>query len=241
MSRPDPGALNPYTDHQDTQNLRAGNPNLLPQDTQSYEVGYSVEAKGLAYGLTGYFRRDRNRVTDVTQALGGGVVLTTKANLPRSRSGGIEFTASGHLTSTLTFGLSGNLFYNQIDGTALGAPGLESTTGVNAKANLDYRPTAADTAQVSATRSDKRLTPQGYVDAINIVNLGYKRQLEPRLAAVATVSDLFNSQTFRRHASSPSLTDVYERHVLGRVAYIGLVYSFGSQKKSKPGGFEYEE
>ncbi len=241
VSRPDPGALNPYTDHQDTQNLRAGNPALLPQDTQSYEVGYSVEAKGLAYGLTGYFRRDRNRVTDVTRALGGGVVLTTKANLPRSRSGGIEFTANGHLTSTLAFGLSGNAFYNEIDGTALGAPGLESTTGVNAKANLDYRPTSAATAQLSATRSDKRLTPQGFVDAINILNLGYKQQLEPRLAAVATVSDLFSGQRFRRHAASPSLTDVYERHVLGRVAYVGLLYAFGSQKKSKPGGFDYEE
>ena len=40
INRPDPEALNPFFDSQDIHNLRAGNPNLRPQDTWSFEFGY---------------------------------------------------------------------------------------------------------------------------------------------------------------------------------------------------------
>lgn len=240
VTRPDPEALNPYIDRQDTQNLRTGNSNLRPEDTQSFEIGYNVDSKNSSYGLTGYLRRNRNSVTDVTQVVSAEVVLITKENLANDRASGIEFTANGHLTSTLSVGLSGNLFRDEIDATALAVTGLKSTTGVNAKASLDYHPTAADTAQISFTRSDKRLTPQGYVNAIDLVNLGFRHQFRPNLSAVVTVSDIFNGQILRRFVGTPTLTDQYEREQVGRIAYAGVVYAFGARKKSKS-GFDYEE
>jgi outer membrane receptor for ferrienterochelin and colicin len=240
VARPSPDNLNPYVDHEYTPNLRAGNPGLQPQYTQSYEVGYGRDDQGLAYGLTAYYRRNRNSVTDVTEYLGDGLSLTTKANLPRNDAAGLEFNATGHVVPKLAYSFSGNLFYNQIDATALGVPGLQSTTGLNAKGKLDYRPTFADTAQVTVTRSDRRLTPQGYVSAINIVNLGYKRQVRPDLTAVMTVSDAFNGQRFRRSATTPAFTEEYRRTVRGRILYAGLVYNFGSLKKDKQANFEYD-
>jgi outer membrane receptor for ferrienterochelin and colicin len=241
VTRPDPGNLNPYVDHEYTPNLRAGNPELRPQYTQSYEIGYGFEGRGVSYGATAYYRLNRDSVTDLTEYLGNGFSLTTKTNLPRNDSAGVEFTSNGHLVQDLAYSVSGNLFYSQIDATALGIPGLRSTTGLNGKLKLDYRPTAADSAQISVTRTDKRLTPQGYVSAINIVNLGYKRQLRPALTAVLTVSDVFNGQHFRRFATSPTFTQEYQRFVQGRVLYVGMVYSFGATKQDKQPSFEYDQ
>jgi outer membrane receptor protein involved in Fe transport len=241
VSRPDPSNLDPYVDHEYTPNLRAGNANLRPQYTQSYEIGYGVEGRGLAYQVTAYYRRNRDSVTDVTQYLGNGLSLTTKANLPKNDSAGLEFTADGHIVPKLAYSLNGNLFYSQIDATALGVRGLSSTTGVNAKLKLDYRPTPADSVQLIGTRSDKRLTPQGYVSAINIVNVGYKRQLKPDLTGIVTVSDVFNGQRFERFESTPTFTGDYLRTVRGRVLYVGLIYSFGSTKQNKQPNFEYDQ
>jgi outer membrane receptor for ferrienterochelin and colicin len=241
VTRPDPSYLDPYVDREYTPNLRAGNADLKPEYTQSYEVGYGFEGHGLAYQLTGYYRRNRDTATDVTQYLGNGFSLTSKANLPKDDSAGLEFTSNGHILPKLAYSLSGNLFYSQIDATALGAPGLKSTTGVNAKLKLDYRPTSEDSAQVAVTRTDKRLTPQGYVSAINIVNVGYKRQIEPDLTGVVTVSDVFNGQRYERFESTPTFTGDYLRAVRGRVLYVGLIYSFGSTKKDKQGNFEYDQ
>ena len=162
VTRPDPEALNPYVDRQDTQNLR--------------------------YGVTGYLRRNRNSVTDVTQVVSADVVLITKENLAKDTAGGLEFTSNGHLTQTLSYGLSGNLFHDEIDATALSATGLKSTTGINAKASLDYHPTTADTAQVSFSRSDKRLTPQGYVGAIDLVTMRSARRRRTRQTASTMIS-----------------------------------------------------
>jgi outer membrane receptor protein involved in Fe transport len=241
VSRPDPSNLDPYVDHEYTPNLRAGNANLRPQYTQSYEVGYGFEGRGPAYQVTSYYRRNRDSVTDVTQYLGNGFSLTTKANLPKNDAAGLECTSDGHIVPKLAYSLSANLFYSQIDATALGVRGLTSTTGVNAKLKLDYRPTSADSVQLIVTRSDKRLTPQGYVSAINIVNLGYRRQMKPDLTGIVTVSDVFNGQRFERFESTPTFTGDYLRTVRGRVLYVGLLYSFGSAKQDKQPNFEYDQ
>jgi outer membrane receptor protein involved in Fe transport len=241
VSRPDPSNLDPYVDHEYTPNLRSGNANLQPQYTQSYEIGYGFEGSRRAYQVTAYYRRNRDSVTDVTQYLGNGLSLTTKANLPKNDSAGLEFTSDGHIVPKLAYSLSGNLFYSQIDATAFGVPGLKSTTGVNAKLKLDYRPTSADSVQLIVTRTDKRLTPQGYVSAINIVNVGYKRQMKPDLTGIVTVSDVFNGQRFDRFESTPTFTGDYRRTVRGRVLYVGLIYSFGSTKKDKQPNFEYDQ
>jgi outer membrane receptor protein involved in Fe transport len=240
VNRPDPEALSPFVDRQDTHNLRAGNPKLLPQDTWSYELGYNVSGP-LTYGLTGYYRFDRDSVTDVTQVISADVVLATKENLPKSRSGGLEFNANSKLLRQLSFSVSGNAFYTEIDATALGATGLRSTTGLNGKASLDWRPTQADTAQISFSRTDRRLTPQGSVSAIDLVNLGYKRQLRSDLALVITVSDAIDGQKFTRRLNTPTLQDAYRRYQIGQIAYVGLLYTFGSGKKAKESGFEYEQ
>ncbi len=241
LSRPNPDDLDPYIDRHDSQNLQGGNPNLLPQESQSLEAGYRVEAEKQSWGVTGYLRQFKDSFTDLTTLVSPGVLLTTKANLPSSKAGGMEFNTDGPLTPALSYRLSGNLFYSQVDATALGAQGLESTTGLNLKASLDYRPTALDSAQVSATRADKRLTAQGYVAAINLVNIGYKRQLQPDLSLVMTVSDVFNGQRQQRIINTTTLSETYERDQAGRIAYIGLVYTFGAQKKTKASGFEYDQ
>jgi outer membrane receptor protein involved in Fe transport len=241
VTRPNPSYLNSYVDHEYPPNFTAGNPDLKPQFTQSFDLGYGYEGTGgTSYGLTGYYRRNKDSVTDVTEYLGNGLSLTTKTNLPKSDSAGLEFSANGHLLPKLSYSLSGDAFYTQIDATALGFRGLQSTTGLNVKAKLDYHPTAADSAQITFTRTDKRLTPQGSISAINIVNLGYKRALTSALLAVATISDVFNGQHYQRVVSTATLTQVYERNLAGRVAFIGVVYTVGGTKKEKQSNFEYD-
>ena len=239
VTRPDPDFLNPYVFEEYPPNFTAGNPNLRPQFTQSYELGYEYQGPESSYGLTGYYRRNQNGLTDVTEYIGQGLTVTSKSNLPRSDSAGLEFSAAGHILAALAYSLSGNAFYTQIDATELGFPGLKSTTGVNAKIKLDYRPTAADSAQLIFTRTDKRLTPQGSVTAINLVNLGYKHTLTSTLSAVATISDLFDGQRYQRVAATPTLTQVYERTVAGRVAFVGVVYTIGVTKADKE-NFQYD-
>lgn len=240
VTRPDPEYLNPYVDHEYSPNLRSGNPYLSPEYTHSFELGYGFDAARVNYSLTAYYRLNRDSMTDVRESLGDGLTLGTEATMPKDDAAGLEGSAYGSIGSKLTYSISGNLFHRQIDATELGVSELQSTTGLDGKIKLDYRLSRADSAEIAATHTDKVLTPQGYVGAINIVNVGYKRQLWADLAAVVTISDLFNGQRYRQSWESPGLTENYLRYTRGRIAYVGLVYSLGV-KKDKAAKFDYDK
>ncbi len=240
LNRPDPEILNPFVDYQDTHNLRAGNPNLLPEDITGVEAGWSHSDKGASQGISTFYHIHRDGVTNVVVPVGPDVVLSTVTNLPKRRDGALEFEASGKVWRTLSYNVSAYAFWQEIDATALGFPGLKASTGISGKASLDWRPTAADQAQIAVSRSDRRLTPQGSSPPINVVNLGYRHQVSPTLAGVVTLSDAFNGQRQGRITDSPTLHDVYERHQLGQIAYVGFTWTFNAQKKGKGPGFDYE-
>jgi outer membrane cobalamin receptor len=239
VTRPNPQQLDPYVNQEYTVILRAGNVHLLPEYTQSYELGYGLQGQGLGCQLTGYYRRNHDSTTGLVKYLGDGVSLSTQENLPRDDFAGLELTADGHLGSQLSYSISGDLFHGQVDASALGIPGLRSTRGVDAKLKLDYRPTARNLAQLSISRTDRRVTAQGYVSAINVVNVGYRRQLRADLSALATVSDLFNGQRTQGIATTRSFAGYFVRAIRGPIIYVGLIYSFGSPAK-KQQDFQYE-
>lgn len=114
-----------------------------------------------------------------------------------------------------------------------------STRGVDAKLKFNYRATARDMAQLSISRTDRRLTAQGYVGAMNVVNVGYRHQLRAELSALATVSDLFNGQRTEGTGTTPSSAGYLVRAIRGPIIYVGLIYSIGSRATREP-GFQYE-
>ena len=214
---------------------------MSPEYTHSFELGYGFDAARVNYSLTAYYRLNRDSMTDVRESLGDGLTLGTEATVPKDDAAGLEGSAYGSIGSKLTYSISGNLFHRQIDATELGVSELQSTTGLDGKIKLDYRLSRADSAEIAATHTDKVLTPQGYVGAINIVNVGYKRQLWADLAAVVAISDLFNGQRYRQSWESPGLTEKnYLRYTRGRIAHVGLMYSLGV-KKDKAAKFDYDK
>ena len=241
IDRPDPELLNPFVDYQDTHNLRAGDAHLLPRDVWKYAIGWRAAPRALEYGVTAYYQFNRDSVTDVVVPIAADVTLATKANLPKSKSAGLELSASGRLSRPLSYTLSGDLFWSQIDASALGAGGgLRATEGFDVKASLDWKPTAADAFQASFSRTDRRLTAQGSLAAINLVNLGYRRRLGRGLSTLITLSDALDGQRYARDIVTPALNDAYSRHQLGRVAYVGVVWDFGVAGKARPRAFDYD-
>ena len=57
---------------------------------------------------------------------------------------------------------------------------------------------------------------------------------------MATVSDLFSGRRYRRVAITQQLTQVHQRSVEGRIAFVGLTYSFGVTRKEKQPSFDYD-
>lgn len=238
VQRPQVQDLNPYRVYQDPQNYRAGNPYLKPQVTDSFELAWQYR-KGPAYYLaTAYYRSSEGVVTDVVRDLGDGVLLTTRENLNKSRNGGLELVANGRLTPKITYNVSANAFWNEIDAGNLGFSGTRSATTVSGRANLNWQATPKDFFQINAFTSGKRLTPQGHREPFQMVNLGYRRKVSDKLSFVVTVQDALDSFEDKAVTDTPTLKDVTLRTANVRAVFFGFTWNFGGGKP-RPEQFDF--
>lgn len=239
VQRPQAQDLNPYRVYQDPFNFRAGNPDLKPQVTDAYELGWQYRSGPTAYLVTAYYRQSTDGVTDVVRDLGGGVLLTTKQNLGESRSGGLELVANGRLSPKLTYNLSSNVFWNEIDAASLGFAQTRSGTSVSGRASLNWQVTLKDFVQISGFTSGKRLTPQGHREAHQMLNLGYRRKVNDTLSFVVTAQDAADTFSDRTVIDTPILRDRTERMPRIRALFLGVTYTFGVGRQREP-GFDFD-
>jgi outer membrane receptor protein involved in Fe transport len=241
VQRPNPFDLNPYRVYLDPFNYRQGNPYLRPQTTDSLELGYEVRRNGVLYQATVFYRRHHDVFTDVIEDLGDGVLLTTRQNLGSAQNAGVQLVANGKLTKTLSYNISGEGYWNEINAGNLGFEGTRSAWTVGGRANLNWQATKDDFVQVNGSLTGKRLNPQGYREPLGMLNLGYRHKVDERLSAVVTVRDLLGTSKQKVVENAPTFHDkrVIEPNV--RAVFVGLTYSFGGAGKKAPrdSGFDF--
>ncbi len=239
--RPDADALNPYPYYQNPINLRAGNPRLVPQETDAFEASYAYAAHGLNIELTPYLRASTNVFTSVSRQISPTVLLTTQDNLGKSTAGGLEFSGSGKFSPALAYNVSGSFYYNRIDAANIGIAGARSAIGYSAKGNLDYKASKSDLLQLSVNYLGRRLIPQGYRLPAASANFGYRHQLRPGLAAVFTVTDITDTLKDRVVLDTGTVHDVSSLRRGPRGINFALAWTFGGNAKTASTKIDYSE
>lgn len=238
IQRPGPGDLNPFLAYQDNQNLRSGNPDLLPQETDAWELSWQYRMQQTFYQATLYYRDTRDAFTPVTTELGGGTFLTRPENLGANTSTGLELVANGALHPTLRYNASINIFRQQIDAAGLvGAVDSEGES-VSGRLTLNWTPTQDDFLQVSGIWGGEQLLAQGSREQSTLVNLGYRRKLSASWSLNVTVRDAFDDFGSTTTLATPTFTDRTEQVFGGRAAFIGLTWNFGGGQR-RPEQFDF--
>lgn len=240
VQRPGPEEFNAFRFFLDPVTFKAGNPRLKPQVTDSFEVGYELEHKSSTYLVTAYYRENQDVIADVVRDLGGGVFLTTRENVSESRNGGVEIVASGKLGREISYNLSANAYWTELDAATLGFPGKRSATTVWGRANLSWQISPRDFLQVKGALNSKRLTPQGYSRPTGTLDVGYRRRISERLSVLVTAQDVLGTYRDRQVFDTPILRGRLKRDVDSRTFLIGLVWTAGGKPKDPAFDFSPE-
>ncbi len=239
LRRPQAQDLNPFVTYRDPQNVSAGNPDLKPEETDSFEAGYEKSAGKINYQVRAYYRTTNNSITDYSFYLPqtdpdvAPVLLTTKRNFGDSQSGGLEGNFDGKLTSKLSLRLNGNLAYTKLN-TASQTRDTEATT-LSGRISFDYTATVKDRFQISYFARGKQLTGQGYSAPFGMGNLSYRHQVTPKAALVVTVQDPFRTAKFKTVVDTDTVYSESARSLQGQVFMVGLSYTLGGPSTSKDG------
>ena len=244
IQRPNPIDLNPYTFYIDALNLRRGNPNLLPEITDSFEVGVQHRKAGNFYSLTGFYRRSSDGITDVISDLGNGAFLTTRANLATAQRIGAEFILNGRFSPELSYNASATVQWHEIDPRIGGISDPDSIVTGNVRANLSWQMTPRDFFQLNGNWAGRQLLPQGYRDSGPMLNFGYRRKVNDRLSLMLTVQDVLATGRQEIVFETPFLRDRIVQRGPGRIAFLGIVYNLtqptGRQRQQEP-AFDFQQ
>ena len=236
VQRPQPQDYSPFRVFVDIRNVYQGNPDLKPQQSDSFELGYQYRKQGTIYLATGYYRRGHDAVNDVFRDLGSGVILQTRANIGSFQTAGVELVANGRPPGKLSYNLSGNLLWSEIDGGALGlgvtAHALYTASGRGA---LNWSPTDTDFFQIQGQLQGKTILTQGYRRGFGVVNLGYRHKFNPTLSGVVIVSDALNSVKLNSVVTTPNYVERTRNEVRGQAVFVGFTYTFGAGRPRDPG------
>jgi outer membrane receptor protein involved in Fe transport len=234
IRRPEGDEMNPFPEYADPYNLRMGNPHLKPADVHSIEFGYQYKKNSTTFLSTLYYRYTYNGMTDITRFINDTIKLTTRENLTKSGSAGLELVLSKAIGTLGNINLSTNTFYNSIDASRLGYSKRKSIISWSANLSAGINLSKSTVLQITSGYVGESLTPQGRQLPSFVVNSGFKQEFYNRkLVFIATVSDIFNSLRSNTIIDTPQLFEKIIRRRSARIIYAGITYTFGNQKKKK--------
>jgi len=234
IRRPEGDDMNPFPEYADPYNLRIGNPHLKPADVHSVELGYQYKKNNTTFLSTLYYRYTYNGMTDITRFINDTVKLTTRENLTKSSSAGLELILSASIGKLGNVNIGTNAFYNTIDASGLGYGRRKSIIAWSANLSAGINVSKSTLLQITSNYVAETLTPQGKQLPSFVINTGFKQEfINRKLALIVTVSDVFNSLRNKTVVDTPELYEKIVRRRSARIIYTGFTYTFGNQKKKE--------
>lgn len=110
VQRPDVYALNPFPDYVDDYIVSIGNPSLMPEFTDSYEINYQKGFKTMFFSIQSYYRNTDNAISRVLKINSDKKIWITAENVARNYTIGAELSANLNLFKGFRLNINGNLY-----------------------------------------------------------------------------------------------------------------------------------
>ena len=259
INRPNFFQLIPFTDYSDKLNITKGNPNLVPEFTQSLELSYLKTFAGNNTVLASvYYKHTNNLITRyLSQAVnpitGNNDLVNTYINANSSYAAGAEVTAQNYLTKWWDISTNINVYNSKVNTgniDTLSQPAMWSwfgkfnsnfklpsnfaiqfTTTYQSKTNL---PVNTNTGMGGPPMMQSQSASQGYLRPTWGMDLAVKKSFLKNNAASVSVSinDIFKTRISSQYSSSNYFIQNYSRLRDPQMVRLNLSYRFGNMDAS---------
>jgi outer membrane receptor protein involved in Fe transport len=166
INRPNFFQILPFVDYTDSLNISRGNPDLVPEFTNSIELNYQKTFKGNhSVFFSAYFKQTDNLITrfqikEASSLPGKDILINTFINANSSQAYGLEFTARNPVTKWLEATTNLNFFNSSINSSNLQVDLNNSLWSFFGKLNLNIKMPANFSLQLAADYRSKSILPQ---------------------------------------------------------------------------------
>ncbi len=224
--RPRMWSLNPFFNIRNNFNVRAGNPNLLPEYTDSYEVGAIFIMDKVSFNTNIYYRYTTDKI-DRVSSFEDGVNFWRPQNIGTHKAPGIEANFKYRPSKKIVF--NGDANYNIfIREGRLGDQNFDFTASQwFGKLSTKYKASKALDMELTGRYESEEQTIQG-VRADNLyADFGLKYKLKGGKSVFnLSVRDIFASRIRQTTIDQPDLF-LFSSRQRGRFITLGYSYNFG--------------
>ncbi len=259
INRPNFFQLIPYTDYTDSLNITKGNPNLVPEFTNSFEFSYSKTFKGNNTFLTSvYYKHTNDLITrylqqQLNQVSGKLDLINTYINANSSYSYGAEFTSINSIKKWWDLTTNINVYDSRINTDNISGSSQPALLSWFGKFNSNFKLPKNFTIQFSGDYQSKTNLPvtqnqgfggppgmqaqsssQGYIKPFWGMDIAFKKTFLKNQAAAITlnISDIFRTRYNEQVSESPYFTQDYYRLNNPQMIRINFSYRFGKMDVS---------
>lgn len=255
INRPNFFQLIPFADSTDKLNITKGNPNLVPEFTQSLELSYLKTFKGNHTFLGSvYYKYTDNTITSYIDrqtdpTTGSTALINTFINAKGSYTTGAEITVQNYFTKWWDMSTNINMYNSKVDAGQTAVANQKALWSVFGKLNSNFKLPAAMELQLTATYQSKTNLPintnngfgggppgmeaqsssQGYIRSFYGIDLALKKSFlkSKALSATIGVTDIFRTRKTDQYSYSAYFTQNYTRLRNPQMIKLNLAYRFG--------------
>ncbi len=252
VNRPNFFQLIPYTDSTDLSNITRGNPNLVPEFTNSFEFSYSKTFKGGNNLLiSAYYKHTDNLITrylDSSYNSSKLYLINTYVNAASSYNYGAEITSVNNIAKWWDMTTNLNLYQSKINTSNLGTTSQDAILSWFGKWNNNFKIPKNFVIQLSADYQSKANLPvtqnqnqqgppgqqaqsssQGYIKPFWGVDLAIRKSFlkQQKASITLSVNDIFKTRYNEQISQSDFFYQDYYRLNNPQTFRLNFSYRFG--------------
>ncbi|MEM7657743.1 MAG: outer membrane beta-barrel family protein [Bacteroidota bacterium] len=226
IRRPRLWDLNPFFNIRNNFSVRAGNPDLLPEFTDSYELTSIVLFKDISFNL-GVYQRFTTEVIERFTTFEEGIATTTPYNIGTNRATGAEFNAKYSPTKWMSLNGDFNYLYFSRKGSFNNTPFDFASDQWFGKLTAKFKFAYDLDFEATGHYESRLITVQGEQADNLFLDLGLRKKiLKGRGVINFSVRDLFASRVSIRETFQQDFYQ-FSRRQRGRFITMGFSYGFG--------------
>jgi outer membrane receptor protein involved in Fe transport len=239
IQRPSISFLNPFVNYSDSLNISFGNPELLPELTNSYELSYSIFKRKFSVNSSLYWQQTNDVITSVQSIGENGVSTTTFQNIASNDRIGVSVFGSYNPNKKLRISANFNVYYTTFNAPGFENPNSNSAYDMNLNASYDFG--KGWSAQTFGFFRSRSVELQGLRGAFSFYTMGVKKEIFKDKGAITVgINNPFaNALKIRSNFSDTTFRSADVRSVFIRSYRIGFEYKFGNSnsrsRRSKRG------
>jgi outer membrane cobalamin receptor len=245
IDRPRGWYLEPFITVQDAYNLRQGNPELLPEYIDSYELNYQKRFSKDFISFEAYYRVTHNKIERVSSVYEENILLHTYENVGEDYALGGELMIGVDIFKWWHADIMGNLYYYQVKGELYGESFDNTSLNWGSRFNNYFKVAEFTNIQLTGNYISPSVSAQGKRYGYYVVNAAVKQEFFKRkLSLTLQARDLFGTAVFESINEGPDFSNYFYAKRNAPLVTLSLSYKINNYKiKRNPTseGFDTDE